>query len=447
MRRFLGRVWRFAKRKRAGFGPALFGAIDSGTQRILNHAIRIGRRWTERRLAQGRPRSLWGITPILTLPVKARSDETLGFRSESLVYTTYVITSGFDYNLRKIVGLVWRIDQRLWLPFHRLILAWALLRYDVFNTFADRGVLPPPERYGIDPIELDAWKAAGKNVYIYAYGADVRIRERTLKLGRWNFCVDCPEPPKFCVCDDATGKRLMEQMAARSTAMVALGDMLVYMPDVKHLDYWPIDMLKTPLRVRRASQEPLRIAHAPNHTHFKGSHYLETVIEKLRAEGHAIEYVKVQGVPNKDVIGLFAKSDVVADQFIGGAYGYTALEALALGKPVLTYVRTPDLALHVEECPFFNVTPDRIEPVMRWLLANREMLPVIGAQGRAYVERWHSVEAVGARFGELYLETAGFPENVNGRIREAITRETARREQVRQVPNWQHPWRIGEPGA
>mgnify|MGYP003384756073 FL=1 len=395
---------------------------------------------TERRLARGRPRSLWGVTPILTLPLKARADATLGFRSQSIVYTTYVITSGFDINLKALVGAVYRVDARLWQPLHRFILAWALLRYDVFHTYADRGLLPPPERFGVDPSELDAWRDAGKRVYVYAYGADVRTRNKTLALGKWNFCVDCPEPVKFCICDDETGSRIMAQTASRVTALVSLGDMLTYMPGAKHVAYWPIDLAKIVQSPATTGDGPLRIAHAPNHMHFKGSHYLEEAVERLRAEGHAIEYVKVQGVPNTQVLELFGKADVVADQFIGGAYGYTALEALALGKPVLTYVRSPDLVLASDECPFLNVTPERIEDSLRWLLANREKLASIGQQGRRYVERWHSIEAVGDRLGSLYEETADFPEATRARVSDARAKECSRRDAIAQIGDWRHPW-------
>ena len=35
---------------------------------------------------------MWGVTPILTLPLLARCDRLLGLRSESLVFTTYYTT-------------------------------------------------------------------------------------------------------------------------------------------------------------------------------------------------------------------------------------------------------------------------------------------------------------------------------------------------------------------
>jgi hypothetical protein len=397
---------------------------------------------------RGELRSLWGVTPILTLPLKARADRELGFRSNSLVYVTYVTTSGFDINLQR--SYLFASSLGLAPAFQRLVLAWALVRYDVFHFFADRGLLDPATRLQINSEELAALRAAGKRVYIYTYGADVRTREATLALGRWNFCIDCTEPTKYCACNDRETEKYLEQLSHQVTAIVSLGDMLTYVPGAKHIQYWPVDLE----RIERVELDraysvapcdkpgPLLVGHAPNHTHFKGSHYLEQIIERLKAQGYEINYVKIQGVPNQEVLSLFAECDVVADQFIGGAYGYTALEAMALGKPVLSFVRSQDLVEAPSECPIINTTPDDLEDVVLWVLQNREQLRLIGEQGRRYIQRWHTVPAVAARLGKLYQETANFPPLVLGRIEGMRKREEARRNSIPVGIGWHHPFQL-----
>jgi glycosyltransferase involved in cell wall biosynthesis len=407
---------------------------------------RVASRLAARRLAKGRPRSLWGVTPLLTLPLKARADRALGFDSRSLVFKTYYITQEFDYNLRLAYELTSKLGSRGIQMFERVLLIWAVSRFDVFHFFYDRGLTDPILFFGVRPWELDLLRANGKRVYFYAYGADVRRREPTLRLGKWNFCSDCPEPGTFCACSEDYAP-VMAEMAAKATAAIALGDMLTYVPNARNMHYWPIDAKRVPAASPPRIDGPLRIAHAPNHTHFKGSSYLEAMIDKLRGEGHEIEYVKVQGVPNSDVIRLFGNADIVADQFIGGAYGYTALEAMARGKPVLTYVRSSDLVEAVDECPLLNTTPDNLEDVLRWCLANRERLPAIGAQGTAYVHRWHTVDAVAERLARLYLETADFPEETRRIIsKRRATIETELRA-TKQVCDWEHPFIVarGDP--
>jgi glycosyltransferase involved in cell wall biosynthesis len=405
-------------------------------------AVPLGRWRTAARLAQGTPRSLWGVTPILTLPLKARADRLLGFQSRTVVLRTYYISSGFDVVLQRWFKWLDRHAIGLIHPFERLLLAWVTWRYDVVHLFYDRGFFSPVTSWGIAPDELALLRAAGKRVYLYAYGADVRRRQPTLELGKWNFCRECPRPGDYCACSEDNAA-IIAGMSERATAAVALGDMLVYVPNVRNMHYWPIDIAALPAPAPPRMDGPLRIAHAPNHTHFKGSRYLEATVEKLRAEGHAIEYTKVQGVPNREVIRLFGEADLVADQFIGGAYGYTALEAMACGRPVLTYVRSADLVEAADECPLINTTPDTLEATLLWCLDNRGRLPAIGAQGAAYVRRWHSVEAVAERLGRMYEETADFPVASLVAIRRQRAQEEARRAAEPQAANWNHPWRIG----
>jgi hypothetical protein len=428
---------------------AIFWGANGGSRWLLERvAVPLGHRLGEARLAQGRPRSLWGVTPILTLPLKARADKALGLESHSLVFVTYYIARDFDFNLQKPIQWLQSNAHGMLSAFERLLLAWALLRYDVFHYFYDQGLMSRATRFGVNPLELDLLRLAGKRVYLYAYGADVRRRQPTLALGKWNFCSDCPEPGRFCACTEDNAP-IMAAMCEKVTAAVALGDMLAYMPGPQNMHYWPIDLERVPPASPPRMDGVLRIAHAPNHSHFKGSHYLEAMIEKLRAQGHAIDYVKVQGVPNAEVIRLFGEADLVADQFIGGAYGYTALEAMARGKPVMTYVRSPDLVEAIEECPLINVTPDTLEETLLWCLENRDKLAAIGAQGTAYVRRWHSIDAVAIRFGQMYEETAGFPDATRRLVRERVNALETARAGIPQACEWGHPFLVsaGDPAT
>lgn len=408
---------------------------------LLEKSIRVGRAMTRRRLAKKSPRSLWGATPILTLPLKARADKLLGMRSETLVFTTYYITQDFDWNLRKVVGAVRKVAPSLIPVLDRVLLAWVLCRYDVVHLFHDRGITTPTGRFGIPVWEIDALRRADKAVYLYAYGADVRTREATLALGRWNFCVECPEPGKYCVCTKEEGRRV-RVTAQHATASLGMADMVPYVDGARHLDYWPIDTERLRPAAMPANAGPLRIVHAPNHTHFKGTRHLIAAVEALCAEGKAIELVQLQGVPNSEVLQAFADADIVADQFIGGACGYSALEAMSLGKPVLSYVRDPSLIEAFDECPVLNVTPTTLRETLTWCCENRDRLAAIGRQGRVYVERWHSLPAVAERLGQLYEAEPRLHLALAPRLTTQREEMAARRSAIAAEPNWHHPFRV-----
>jgi len=369
------------------------------------------------RLSWSRPRTMWGVTPILTLPLLAKCDRLLGFRSESLVFTVYHTTSSFDINLKALSGFVYR-NFPCWIgKFHRAILRLALIRYDVFHTFCDRGLLPASGGLQIEPAEMEAIRRHGRRLYAYTYGADVRTREATLALGRYNLCVECPEPGRFCTCDDEKGARNIDAIRQHATALVSMGDMLTYARDARNMHYWPIDTAKFPETGTDWSPgRTLRVGHAPNHAHFKGTQFLVDAIERLKAQGYAIELISITGVANAEVIALFKSCDVVADQFIAGFHGYTALEAMALGKPVLCYLRDPQAAIDPANCPMINCSPDTIGDVLRNCLDGDFDLAELGRRSRSYIEHYYSLEAVAIRLGKLYLETAAFPDSINRMI-------------------------------
>lgn len=360
---------------------------------------------TRRRMRKGKLRSLWGATPILTLPLLARCDRMLGIESQSLVFVTYVITKNFDINLNRTQNWILEKVPVLYPAFLNVVLAWALLRYDIFHFFCDRGILAPAERMGINPKELEWLSRSGKFLFTYTYGADVRTRDATLALGKYNLCAACPAPGTYCMCDDGKGSANISNIHAHATAMLAMGDMLTYVPDCQNMHFWPVDMERIAyVGVRKDWGNPLRVAHVPNHPHFKGTVYLQAAVEKLRAEGHAIELMMVQGVPNEQVLEIYADADIVADQLVAGFHGYAALEAMSLGKPVLCFLRGPEMMLDAETCPIINANPETIYDVLKQIMYGSVDLVEVGLQGRRYVECNYSLPAVAARLGEMYLE-------------------------------------------
>ncbi len=46
----------------------------------------------------------------------------------------------------------------------------------------------------------------------------------------------------------------------------------------------------------------------------------------------------VQGMPNDEARATYQRADMIADQFLIGAYALFAIEGMALGKPVLCHL-------------------------------------------------------------------------------------------------------------
>jgi hypothetical protein len=198
--------------------------------------------------------------------------------------------------------------------------------------------------------------------------------------------------------------------------------------------YFPIDTEKI-APVPQPHHDPPRIVHAPNHRFVKGTPELLAAIERLRSRGVACELRLVEGVAPEEARAVYATADVIADQFIIGAFGTFALEGLALGKPVLTYLDEEHLRDPLFHLPIVNTTVENMDRVIAALLAVPELRRRLGAAGRAAVERYHSYEALGEVWDRLYrhvwrgealaLETT---RHFSGRVARAVTEDPSRTE-------------------
>jgi len=389
-------------------------------------------RWTAaRRFQRGTLATLWGTTPILTLPLLSRSDRVLGLHSETLVFDVYYITQSFDRILKGRVAALRKVSPWL-LPFYyRALLLWSLFRYDVFHFFFDRGLLECAGRTGVNPQELRWLRWAGKRVYLYAYGADVRTRAATEALGRYHCCLHCDRVGEHCLCNDDEGRANQEIYRRQATALVAMGDMLAYVPGARNLFYWPFDPQRVPLAgVHWDGKRPLRILHVPNHEWAKGSRYLYAALEALQERGVVFELVTLTRASNSRVLEVMQEVDIVADQFLIGWHGYTALEALACGKIVLCAIRAREMLLEPDLCPIVSAAPDTLEEVLAGLARRAPAeLAALGLAGRRYVERCYAPEAVAQRLGRLYLETGAFPAPVEHTLRASLARLGAAEEE------------------
>jgi hypothetical protein len=91
-----------------------------------------------------------------------------------------------------------------------------------------------------------------------------------------------------------------------------------------------------------------------------------------------------------------AAADLLVDQLRLGWYGTVAVEAMALGRPVLSYIREdePDDNPFGAELPIVRTTPATLVDDLHALSAARERLRDLGVAGRAFVEEHHDPVAI-----------------------------------------------------
>ncbi|HSF61049.1 MAG TPA: hypothetical protein VLA69_05090 [Gaiellaceae bacterium] len=143
------------------------------------------------------------------------------------------------------------------------------------------------------------------------------------------------------------------------------------------------------------------ILHAPSSRRRKGTEHVLEACEGLDAD-----LVLVEGLHHDDAFERYREADIVVDQLNAGWYGLFAIECMALGKPVVTFLHDEAVRRTEEELgvrvPIVRATKDdlraRLEPLVADLAERRR----IGAESRSYVEQVHDLEVTADRLLALY---------------------------------------------
>jgi glycosyltransferase involved in cell wall biosynthesis len=143
------------------------------------------------------------------------------------------------------------------------------------------------------------------------------------------------------------------------------------------------------------------ILHAPSSRRRKGTDHVIAACEELDAD-----LVLVEGLHHAEAFERYREADIVVDQLNAGWYGLFAIECMALGKPVVSFLHD-EAVRRTEEAfglpvPIVRATKDDLRARLEPLVASASERRRIGAASRAYVERVHDLEHVADRLLALY---------------------------------------------
>jgi glycosyltransferase involved in cell wall biosynthesis len=123
-------------------------------------------------------------------------------------------------------------------------------------------------------------------------------------------------------------------------------------------------------------------------------------------EGLDVELRIVEGVHHDEALARYRDADIVVDQLNAGWYGLFAIECMALGKPVVTFLHEEAVERTERELgtrvPVVSATAETLRSRLEPLVASAAERRRIGAESRAYVEEVHDLERVADRLLALY---------------------------------------------
>jgi glycosyltransferase involved in cell wall biosynthesis len=162
----------------------------------------------------------------------------------------------------------------------------------------------------------------------------------------------------------------------------------------------PIDLARY-VAAPPPGNERVRVAHAPSNRAKKGTDAVIAACKELPVELDLIE-----GVKHDEARARYAQADVIVDQLVVGWYGLFAIESMATGRPVITYLHEDAVALteraYGVQVPIVNATKGTLVEKLKPLIESAQLRRELGERGRAYVERVHDMDVIGDSLVEIY---------------------------------------------
>jgi glycosyltransferase involved in cell wall biosynthesis len=262
----------------------------------------------------------------------------------------------------------WSLERHGSLPRRLATQAAALARLlpetDLFHFYFGLTLVPKSLQFPI-------LRATGKKSVLHWLGSDIRGKR--------------PE-------ELAYGRRAGAQIVGSYDAARWVPEAYVVPPGLDLREYEP----SPPSDAER----PL-VVHAPSNRVRKGTAHVIEACAQL-----PVELEIVEGLRHDEARERYARADIVVDQLNAGWHGVFALEAMALGKPVVSHLKPDVVERSAEafgvEVPIVPATADTLVDALRPLVEDAALRRRIGAGSRAYVEQVHDIDRVAARLLSIY---------------------------------------------
>lgn len=219
-------------------------------------------------------------------------------------------------------------------------------------------------------VELWMAKLLGVKLIFLPTGChDEESKENYTKLDNGNVCGNCGAWNK---CEDAQNNLNFSRIKRFFDMQIGVGSIDSTKISMKHIKYKAIDLdlwrpnLRIPFEHQLPVSTKIRILHSSylgesgrswQGRNIKGSPFVLAAIDRLKQEGHPVEYFFIENKPSNQMRFYQAQADIVVEQLIFGWWGSTFVEAAALGKPVVCYLRPSWKTFFFKTFPEYDSLP------------------------------------------------------------------------------------------
>jgi len=266
-------------------------------------------------------------------------------------------------------------------------------KYDIFHFHFGETLFQ-------DKRDLQILKSLGKKMVVHHNGSDARL----LSVAR-SF-----DNPHVVVKDTWPEERIHANLKLLSSyidhAIVNDYELVPYVePYYKHVHIVPyaIDARGIEPAYPSPVSEPL-VVHAPSHREIKGTEFVLDAVNRLEREGYRFQFKLLENIPHSQVMRWYRQCTIAIDQLRIGTYANLSMELMAMGKPVICYIRDDLRGTFPPSMPIVSANPDTIYEVLKNLLNRPNDWKELGKQGRHYVEEQHNYRKVADLLIRIYRQ-------------------------------------------
>jgi len=152
------------------------------------------------------------------------------------------------------------------------------------------------------------------------------------------------------------------------------------------------------------TSEVITIMHAPTSHNNKGTSFIINAINQLCNEGYKINMLLVENISHQELKEKYKECDIFVDQIVGGWYGTASIEAMAIGRPTVCFLRESyfEYIDFGPSIPIINADPTTIYEVLKKLIEKKEELPLMGEKSRRFVEEVHDLKKLTNKLVQIY---------------------------------------------
>lgn len=270
--------------------------------------------------------------------------------------------------------------------------------YDIFHFHGCSFLWDPPEWRLPSLMDLAFLKARGCRIVFHFRGTELRSPEMFAALNPHAYSHD--DPYGFALkYNDASQARMLAALRPLVDRFCVVDpELQSYLPEARIVNR-VLDDSWQPVATDNA--RPL-VVHAPSRPEIKGTSAILKAVETLQAEGLAFDFKLVSGMSHAQARTTYEAADIIVDQLRIGWYGVLAVEGMALGKAVISYIRKDLLDTFDGTPPVAAADPDTITEVLRRLIQDAPARRRQAEAGLAFFRRNHSMKAVSQSLDELY---------------------------------------------